>query len=466
MSDSLQIPRLVIAGTSSGVGKTTVMVGLCRALRNRGLKLAVFKAGPDYLDPTFHRRAAGVQSHTLDGWMMGKAAVLDTFARVSRNADLALVEGVMGLFDGASAASEEGSTAQLAKWLQSPIVLVVDASGMARTLAALVQGFTNFDPQVHLAAVICNNIGSRGHLELLRDAVSSPPIIGGLPKQPLLTFPERHLGLHTADEAVPESVFDSWAEKVAEWVDLDELLRIARGVQSLSSFHTASDIQTTSIDGTARSCRIGIAQDAAFHFYYEDNLRRLRELGAELVPFSPIEDALLPPVDGLYLGGGYPELYAEALSKNTAMKAQIVALARAGAAIYAECGGLMYLTEGITTLAGRVFPMTGLISGRAVMRDRLQALGYAEVETTRDSILGPAGLRFRGHQFRYSELQQLSAKTNYAYRLQRRRTGAVESEGYCCGNILGSYVHAHWASNPSVPAGFVKSCAAYARWKA
>jgi cobyrinic acid a,c-diamide synthase len=463
MTESLQIPRAVIAGTSSGVGKTTVVVGLCRALRSRGLKVAVFKAGPDYLDPTYHSRASGVRSHTLDGWMMGKAAVLDTFARAARGSDIALVEGVMGLFDGASAVSEEGSTAQLAKWLEAPVFLVVDVSGMARTLAAVVQGFANFDGEVKLAGVFCNNVGSRSHLNLLREAVSSPPIIGGLPKQPLLSFPERHLGLRTADEALPESLFESWGEKVAEWVDLEHVLRIARSVEHLRLPPTSPDDQTAAVNGANHICRIGIAQDAAFHFYYEDNLRRLRALGAELVPFSPIKDARVPRVDGLYFGGGYPELHAEALSENILMKEQISALGAAGAPIYAECGGLMYLTDGIKTLDGRVFSMTGLISGQAVMRDRLQALGYAEVETTEESILGPAGVRFRGHQFRYSELQQPAPEMNCVYRLQRRRTGAVEREGYCRGNILASYVHAHWASNPSVAAGFVESCAAYAR---
>ena len=234
MNHSSPIPRLVIAGTASGVGKTTVMVGLCRALLHRGLKVAVFKSGPDYLDPTYHSQAAGVPSHTLDGWMMGKEAVLDTFGSVAEGADIAMVEGVMGLFDGATATSEEGSTAQIAKWLNAPVLLVVDASGIARSIVALVQGYAHFDPEIRLAGVLCNNVGSRGHLELLRSALSHPPIMGGLQRQSALSFPERHLGLQTAKESpVSEAVFDRWGELVAEWFDLDAILATACGGQSL-----------------------------------------------------------------------------------------------------------------------------------------------------------------------------------------------------------------------------------------
>jgi cobyrinic acid a,c-diamide synthase len=458
MNAAPNIPRLLIAGTASSVGKTTTVVGLVRALRARGLRVAVFKCGPDYLDPTYHARAAGRPSQNLDGWMMGRDAVLATFARATRDADVALIEGVMGLFDGASPTGEAGSAAEIAKWLGAPVLLVVDASGMARTIAAVAQGFATFDRDLDLAGVICNRVGSRGHLDLLRKALTRPPIVGGFPDEPALRFPDRHLGLVRADErTLPEALLDQWGARVAEWWDLAAVLAIAGRAAPLAE--PAEDRPKTA--GQAR-CRIGIAHDEAFHFYYEDNLRRLEERGAELVRFSPIRDRRLPAVDGLYLGGGYPEAHAEALSENHSMQEDVRALAAAGRPIYAECGGLMYLASGIRTLDDRLHPMVGLIPGEVVMRDRLQSLGYVEVETQERSLLGPAGLRFRGHEFRYSELKDAAPDVDRLYSVRRRRGDQTFREGYRSGSVLASYVHAHWASNPLAADGFVAACAHHA----
>ncbi|MBF6569416.1 MAG: cobyrinate a,c-diamide synthase [Candidatus Binataceae bacterium] len=457
MANLITMPRLVVAGTASGIGKTTVMVGLTRALRDRGLKVAVFKCGPDYLDPTYHVRAAGTTCHNLDGWMMGRDAVISTFARACENADIALIEGVMGIFDGASPTSEEGSTAEIAKWLNAPVMLVVDVAGMARTLGAIVGGVAEFDRALKLAGVFCNRVGSRGHLNLLREAVSSPPVVGGLPKDANLTFPERHLGLRTADErAVPDSILAAIGEAIGQWCDLEAIIAAAN---SAAPLECALPITITTNPSSAPACRIGIAFDDAFHFYYEYNLNRLRSLGVEMVRFSPIADRKLPVVDGLYLGGGYPELHAEALSDNRAMREQIAAFAADGGTIYAECGGLMYLCSGITTLDGKSFPMAGVIAAEVIMRDRLQALGYVEVETRSESIIGHAGLRFRGHQFRYSELRPTAGDLDCAYRMVRRRDGQVTPEGYHLKNVLASYVHAHWASNPGIAEGLIEACA-------
>jgi cobyrinic acid a,c-diamide synthase len=445
--------RLVIAGASSGTGKTTVTVGLARALRARGLRVALFKCGPDYLDPTYHARASDAPSHNLDGWMMGRDAVQATFARAARGADIALIEGVMGLYDGASPTGEEGSTAEIAKWLGAPVVLVCDASGMARSIAALAHGFATFDPELRVAGVIANRLGSRGHLDLLRKATASPPIVGGLPREPALAFPERHLGLHTASsEALPEPLFAAWGARAAEWLDVDRIVAIARSAQPLTAAQHAEPV------AAPPRCRIGLAFDEAFHFYYDDNLRRLEQLGAELVRFSPLRDAHLPDVDGLYLGGGYPEAHAAVLGGNHTMRGDIAAFARGGGPIYAECGGLMYLCTTIRTLTGEVHPMVGLVPAEVTMRDRLQALGYVEVETQAATPLGPPGLRFRGHQFRYSELQ-LRGDIDEVYRLRKRRGGDVVREGYRIGNTVASYVHAHWASNPLPAQHFVEACA-------
>jgi len=449
--------RVVIAGTASGVGKTTVVVALVRALRARGLRVAVFKCGPDYLDPTYHARAAERTCHNLDGFMMGRDAVRSTFIEATRDADVAVIEGVMGLFDGASPTGEEGSSAEIAKWLEAPVLLVCDASGMARSIAALARGFAAFDPQLKLAGVLCNRVGSRGHLDLLRKAVAGwPPILGGLPADDALAFPERHLGLRTAERAaIPEASFAAWGERAAEWLDLDAIFELARAAPELA----LPDDERAAASVTAPPrCRIAIAQDEAFHFYYADNLRRLERLGVELVPFSPLRDAQLPVVDGVLIGGGYPELHVEALGANEGLHAALTAFAAAGGPIYAECGGLMYLAAAIRTLDGRSHRMVGLFPGEAVMSDRLQALGYVEVETQEPTVLGPAGSRFRGHQFRYSGLVGVPASASGAYSVRRRRGGETTREGFRSGNALGSYVHAHWASNPRIAHNLVSAC--------
>jgi cobyrinic acid a,c-diamide synthase len=453
------IARLVIAGTASGVGKTTVTVGLARALMARGLRVCVFKCGPDYLDPTYHARAAGTACHNLDGWMMGREAVAATFASASRGADIALIEGVMGLYDGVSPTGDEGSTAEIARWLAAPTLLVCDASGMARSIAALARGFVAFDPALNVAGVICNRIGSRTHLDLLRKATAGEPrVLGGLPVERALAFPERHLGLRTADRAsIPDAQLTAWGERVAEWLDVDAILAAARGAPDEPPA-VASAAGPPARGAVARVCRIGLAFDEAFHFYYEDNLRRLEQLGAELVRFSPVHDARLPAVDGLYLGGGYPEVHAEALAANAGMRAEVAAFAAARGPIYAECGGLMYLASSIETLDQRQHAMVGILPGGVQMRERLVALGYVEVETQEPTLLGGPGLRFRGHQFRYSELR-LTGEVDHAYTVRRRRGGEVTREGYRIGTTLASYVHAHWASNPLAARGFVAACA-------
>jgi len=456
MPATWDIPRLVVAGTASGVGKTTVVVGLIGALRARGLRVAVFKCGPDYLDPTYHGRAAGSPCHNLDGWMMGKEAVLATFRRGAHGADIAIVEGVMGLFDGASPTSEEGSTAEIAKWLQAPVLLVVDTRGMARTVAAIARGFSDFDRALALRGIVCNRVGSRGHLDLLRRTEASPPIVGGLPVESRYAFPERHLGLHTADrQSVPDVILEPWGPLVEEWLDLPAILELARAAPSLP---VGDGPRPSAVLPAAHGPRIGLAFDEAFHFYYEDNLARLEALGAQLVRFSPAHDDCLPEVDGLYFGGGYPETVAAELARNEPMLQAVRHFAERGGPIYAECGGLMYLAREIRTREGRRHAMVGLIAGDVVVHDKLQALGYVEVETRAPTLLGPAGLPFRGHQFRYSELTSLPEDSDRRYRVRRRRDGALHDEGFAWRNVLASYVHAHWASNPSAAAGFVEAC--------
>jgi cobyrinic acid a,c-diamide synthase len=448
--ESLSLPRLLIGGVSSGVGKTTFTVGLCRALMRRGLKVQLFKCGPDYLDPTYHRKASRNAVHNLDSWLMGSEAVRSTFARNAAPADISLIEGVMGLFDGASATDLSGSSAQIAQIVDCPIVLLCDASGMARTLSAVVAGFCSFEPGIAPRAVIANRIGSTGHLSLLQQAqLPEAPVLGGLLKREDLAFSERHLGLVAAQEGDHEAAFEAWADEVEAHCDVDALLELARSAPAL-----ATPVSVTQRGAVAR-CRIGVARDAAFHFYYDENLRLLEASGAQLVDFSPLADNTLPSVDGVYIGGGYPELHARQLAANSCMREALLAHARAGRPVYAECGGLMYLSDAIVDLQGEAFPMLGLVAGKAIMQPKLQALGYVDVTTCASSPLGAAGTHYRGHQFRYSNWQ---GSEGTQLQLTVKRTGRSQVEGYGTGNILGSYVHSHWASNPQIATNFVEAC--------
>jgi cobyrinic acid a,c-diamide synthase len=441
--------RLLIGGVSSGVGKTTFTVGLCRALMRRGLRVQLYKCGPDYLDPTYHRAASRNAVHNLDSWLMGPDAVQSTFARNAAHADVSLIEGVMGLFDGASPTDISGSSAQIAQLVGAPIVLLCDASGMARSLSAVAKGFCSFEPGVAPRAVIANRVGSTGHLSLLREAqLPEAPVLGGMLKREAIGFSERHLGLVAAQEGDHEASFEAWADEVEAHCDVPRLLELARSAAPLSAGPIAP------LSAAAR-CRIGVARDAAFHFYYDENLRLLEAAGAQLVEFSPIRDRVLPEVDGVYIGGGYPELHAAELAANRSMRESLRAHARANKPVYAECGGLMYLCDAIVDRVGESFPMLGLIAGQAVMQGKLQALGYVDVTTRAASLLGAAGTQYRGHQFRYSIFE---GGTGTQLDLTVKRTGRTQVEGYGAGNVLGTYVHGHWASNPAIAEAFVRAC--------
>ena len=448
---------LVIAGTQSGVGKTTVTLGLLAALRRRGLVVQPFKVGPDFIDPGHHTRAAGRVSRNLDGWMLDRETNAALFARQARGADVAVVEGVMGLFDGYDGLSDAGSTAQMAKWLGLPVLLVVNARAMARSAAALVHGFASFDPDLSLAGVIFNRIGSPTHLEYLQQGLTALPGVrafGGLPRDAELAIPERHLGLATTED---HPLGEAYLEHLANWLeahlDLDGLLASLPRL-SLPAAPTVKTIPP--------AVRLGVARDQAFCFYYPENLELLAEAGAELVPFSPLNDRELPAgLHGLYLGGGYPELYAGPLAANAGLRQAIKAAAAAGLPIYAECGGLMYLATEIRDLEDRAHPMAGVFPFKVRMLPRLKALGYREVTLTAAGLLGPEGTRARGHEFHYSEMVGEPAGVARRYRVTPRKGGEAAAEGYSAGNVLASYVHLHFGSNPAVARNLVARCRAY-----
>jgi cobyrinic acid a,c-diamide synthase len=452
------IKGIVIAGTHSGCGKTTVSLGLMAAMVARGLRVAPFKVGPDFIDPGHHARAAQTASRNLDGWMLPREYNHRTFRHAAAVADIAVVEGVMGLFDGYDGSTEAGSTAQMAKWLALPVVLVVDARSMARSAAALVQGFENFDPQVQFAGVVFNNLGSFRHLEYLRQALSGAvkmPCLGGLLRNDAIAIPERHLGLVTRED---HPLGDEHLRQLAQIID--QCLDVERLLKDLAA-RDAAHPQPEPTQAVP-AVRIGLARDPAFCFYYQDNLEMLEAHGAQLIPFSPVADESLPlDLDGLYLGGGYPELHAEALSGNAAMRAQIRQSSACGMPIYAECGGFMYLCNRLVDHAGRGFRMAGCFPFATRMLPKLRALGYREIRLTRDTVIGRQGLSLRGHEFHYSELVPETVSCGTAYRISGRGGEQRPDEGYWVGRTLGSYIHLHFGSEPRAAQHFIDSCRAY-----
>jgi cobyrinic acid a,c-diamide synthase len=449
------IPRvLVIGGTASGVGKTTVTLGLLEACRRRGLAVQAFKVGPDFIDPGLHEVVTGRPSYNLDGWMCGPDGVRATFARHAADADLAIVEGVMGCFDGADALGEAGSTAELAKRLGAPVVLVVDVSGQSRSVAATVLGFERFDPGLAVVGVIANRVGGSTHARWTGEAVRAScraAFLGAIPHDAELALPERHLGLVTAAEGPLTAPFRAHlAETVERHVDVDRLLALASPLPDLRPPPDAP------AHAGEKRARVAVARDVAFQFYYRENLAMLEAAGVELVFWSPLTDAL-PDADGLYFGGGYPELHARRLADNAGAREAVRELARRGAPLYAECGGLMYLAEALEDLDGVAHPMAGVLPSTVRMRPRRLTLGYREVRFTADNPLGAAGTVARGHEFHASHIDPVPPRVRRVWRVEGGQSGAPE--GYLVDRALISYVHLHFGSNRELPRAFVAACA-------
>ena len=429
------------------------------ALSRRGLRVAPFKVGPDFIDPGHHRSATGQDSRNLDGWMLDKAYNRACFASRSADTDIAVVEGVMGLYDGFSGRSEAGSTAQMAKWLGLPVVLVVNAASMARSAAALVQGFERFDPDVIFAGVVFNNLGSPGHLTYLEQAMAAHvdmPVLGGFLRDEKLRMPERHLGLITAeDRPLSPDRLKRLANRTEAQLQLDTLLQ---GVPEVDPVPVDDYPSKT---GPFRNIRIGVARDRAFCFYYPDNLDLLRNAGAEIVPFSPLNDSRPPEnIDGIYFGGGYPELHAASLARNKSMRDTIRRYSRQGMPIYGECGGFMYLCRELMGATGQAHPMCDCFPFGVRMHPKLRTLGYREVQLNTDTPMGPKGAMLRGHEFHYSDLTAIddAPSVQTAYTVSARKGGSPQQEGYLMNRTLGSYIHLHFGSRPESAAAFVDTC--------
>jgi cobyrinic acid a,c-diamide synthase len=457
--------RLIIAGARSGVGKTTLTTGLIAAFARRGLAVQPFKAGPDYIDPTYHTLAANRPCRNLDTWMVPPDRVQALFAHAAGQTDLAVVEGVMGLYDGFSYEEETGSTAQVAKLLEAPVGLVLDAGKMARSAGAMALGYQQFDPDLPLAGFIVNQVGSEAHGRGVATAIEQAtglPVFGWLPRDPALEIPERHLGLvPTAEPGRWQTFIKAAAEQVERYLDLERLLAVAQQAPRLAAPNLSEILgidQPTGVSGShPQRPVIAVARDESFNFTYEDNLDLLRAAGAELVFFSPLHDVDLPPhTSRIILSGGFPEMYAAQLSANTAMRQALRQAHQQSIPIYAECGGLMYLTEAITDLVGQEYPMVGLLPGRSVMsKDRLN-LGYRLAQAASDSWLMAAGETVRGHEFHYSVWADRPPDLPPAYHLlPPDGQGEPQSEGAHLDNLWASYVHVHFWSKLELAARFV-----------
>jgi cobyrinic acid a,c-diamide synthase len=440
-------PTLVVAGTHSGSGKTTITLGLLKALQERGHMVQPFKCGPDFIDPSLHKMVTGRISRNLDPWMCGDEYVRSAFARHSRQANISVVEGVKGMFDGGVS-----SSASLAKVLEAPLILVLDVRSAAESVAAVLKGFETLDPEVAPKGVILNRVASDRHLSLISAAIKKhcqAEILGFLPRELDFAIPSRHLGLQMGEEEpLNQKGMAQLSRTIAEHVNLDRLVAIAEECRDTeqSSF-PADEVATAKV-------RIGIARDKAFCFYYEDNLDLLRQAGAELEFFSPLEESALPQgVDGLYFGGGFPELYAGKLAENKNMLVSIRDLAEKGLPIYAECGGFMYLTEGIYNEQGQLYTMAGVFPVRSRMGRKRSSLGYREVTLQDDFFFGSAGTILRGHEFHYSVIDDMPHQIDRIYALNNNT-----QEGYRYKNVLGSYMHLHFGYTPDAAAKFVNMC--------
>ncbi|RAK10577.1 cobyrinic acid a,c-diamide synthase [Halanaerobium saccharolyticum] len=452
--------KIVIAGSRSGVGKTTLALGLMAALKKQGLKVQPFKVGPDYIDPGFHTLICGRNSYNLDSYFLGAAGVRRTFLQNSQQADISLVEGVMGLFDGKGKDSVS-STAEIAKTIKAPVILVIDARKVAQSAAAVVYGYKNYDPDLNLKGVIINNVSSPHHFKLLKEAVeakmSDLKILGYLPKNQDLELPERHLGLVPVTESRELEIYiQKLTELMEEYIDLEGIIEISES-DDLIEIDSAADFSSGFKDKIKKAkIKIAVALDQAFNFYYQANLELLKAAGAEIIEISPLNDSQLPEVDAAYFGGGFPESFLEELALNKEFKNDLKEKISEGLPIYAECGGLMYLSSQVKDFEGNIYQMLDLIPAEIEMTSKLQEMGYREIEASADNLLLNKGEKARGHVFHYSKISKIEAnvKRKYSYRKIREGYSTLE-------NILASYVHLHFASNPEMVNNFLLKALAY-----
>lgn len=454
-----RIPRIVIAATQSGSGKTTIVTGLLAALKEKGLKVQSYKVGPDYIDPGYHEIASGRPGHNLDTWLVTEEKLAEIFARTADDADIAIIEGVMGLYDGGK--NGISSTASVAKLLDAPVLLVINAKSMGESAAALALGFEQYDPTVNIAGVILNRLGSPTHRQMIEEALErlDIPVFGAVGRNDKMNMPERHLGLLPVQENNSEAeVVAEIGRTVGASVDIEKIIGLAESAPEI-------ELPARNTLPEKRRARIAVARDDAFTFYYPESIYQLEISGAEIIPFSPLHDREMPEADGLILGGGFPEMFASELYGNESMRASIGEAAKSGMPIYAECGGFMYLMKEMVDFDGNHFPMTGIIPGSVTMNKKLQTVGYVAATMEKDTVLGRKGTVLHGHEFHFSSecAPENINPEEYprAFTFQRMRKIPPYLAGYAKDNILGSYLHLHFAGSPEAARSFVDKCAEY-----
>ena len=435
---------LIIAATHSGAGKTTITCGIIAALRKRGLTVQPFKIGPDYIDTGFHEAAAGRPAQNLDSWLLGAEKLVEIFQ--SADADVAIIEGVMGLYDGGRGGIS--STAEIAKLLDVPVILIVDAKSAGASVAAMALGFREYDKEINFAGVILNRVGSASHEKMIVDALNGVGIksFGAVRRDDEIILPSRHLGLVQAEEVNFSKLIDFIGEKISAQIDLDELLAAAKKIPTAQKKSSC----------TEKNLRIAVARDEAFSFYYGESLRELEKLGAEIIFFSPLHDATLPKADGIIFGGGYPEIFSAQLEHNKKIRTEINQAAKNGLPIFAECGGYMYLMNALTDGDGKIFEMCGVIPTQAVMTRKLQMVGYVEAILTRDCLIGGRGEKIHAHEFHFSK--EVGDVDEKIFDCEKLRTGEKYFAGYATENIVASYLHIHFTGCPKVAEKFVSAC--------
>lgn len=459
----IKVPRMILAGDRSSAGKTTISVGLMAILHENGYKVQPFKVGLDYIDPSYHTMVTGRQSGNLDGFLMSDRAIIESFEHSIEGSDIAVIEGVRGLYEGLESLSDVGSTAQIAKILKTPVIMIVDAQSITRSTAAIVKGYRSFDKGVNIRGVILNKIGSERHAEKARLAIekyTDVEVLGTIPRNKAMGLTMRHLGLIPAREGASRvEDFDQRISRIKsvikDHLNINRIIEIANEAPRIKSFKP--EVFTKEAD---TGIKIGVALDESFNFYYKDNLDLLSLKGAEIVYFSPLHDRQIPEVDGIIIGGGYPEIYAKELADNETMRQSILEASKKGMPIYAECGGLMYLTQSLECEDGKCYDMVGAVGGKASMK-HIRTIGYVMGCIEKDTPIGLEGTMFKGHEFHHSVIVDIPEDTRFAYRMDRGIGIKDGLDGIIAGNTLASYTHLHAASYLPFAKKFVEACMTY-----